>query len=527
MTIASAPGPRRERTPLAPLLEMERIVKDFPGVRAVRDVSLSVAAGEVLAVVGENGAGKSTLMRVAAGVYPIHSYGGVVRLAGEALSLRSVSDGERAGISLVSQEVQIVPEMTVAENIFLNRELGFPLRKRDMEAQSAELLSGFGLAIDPRVPIRRLGVGQRQMVMLARARAHHQARVIIFDEPTASLSGREVGAFFDMIHRLAAADVACVFVSHRIDEVFEIADRIAVMRNGELMSILHRRQSTPRAVVSLMVGRDLGELYQRHPTAPGPVVLELSHVRVASPRDPDRLVVSDVSLAVRAGEIVGLFGLLGAGRTELASTLVGAWRGKRSGEIKVLGTGAAVRSPGDAAAHGLTLLTEDRRRFGLFANMNVRDNVNLGSLARVCKWQVVDDGRALSRTADLGRQLQIKAPSWLTPVMNLSGGNQQKVLLARLLAMEPAVLILDEPTRGIDVGAKAEIFELLDDLTTRGLGVLLISSELREVAAMSDRIVVLYKGRVTATFDERPFDERLLLEAATGGQTDAPREEER
>jgi D-xylose transport system ATP-binding protein len=525
MTGADTQSLGTDSAPVPPVLEMERIVKEFPGVRAVRDVSLGVAAGEVLAVVGENGAGKSTLMRVAAGVYPAHSYSGVVRLAGEALAPRSVADAERAGISLVSQEVQIVPEMTVAENIFLNREVGFPLHKREMEAEAAELLSAFGLVIDPRMAIRRLGVGQRQMVMLARARAH-QARVVIFDEPTASLSGREVEAFFDMVRRLAAANVACVFVSHRIDEVFEIADRIAVMRNGELVSILDRRQTTPREVVALMVGRDLGELYRRHASALGPVVLELNHVSVASPRDPDRLVVSDVSLAVRAGEIVGLFGLLGAGRTELASTLVGAWRGKHSGDIKVMGSGAAIRSPGDAAARGLTLLTEDRRRYGLFANMNVRDNVNLGSLARVSRWQVVDDGQALGRTADLGTQLRIRAPGWLAPVMNLSGGNQQKVLLARLLAMQPAVLILDEPTRGIDVGAKAEIFELLDGLTTRGLGVLLISSELHEVAAMSDRVVVLYKGHVTAVFDRRPFDERLLLEAATGGQSHAPSEKE-
>jgi D-xylose transport system ATP-binding protein len=509
---------------MSPLLNLERIIKEFPGVQAVRDVSLSLYSGEVLAVVGENGAGKSTLMRVAAGVYPVHSYGGTVRLAGETLSLHTVSDAERAGISLVSQEVQVVPAMTVAENIFLNRELGFPLRTREMLTRSVDLLRRFGFAIDPAIPIGRLGVGQQQMVMLARALAH-EARVIIFDEPTASLSGQEVGAFFDMVRRLTAAQVGCVFVSHRIDEVFEIADRIAVMRNGELVSILPKQATSPREIVALMVGRDLGAMYQRHPSVIGPTVLELSHYFVASPRDPARLVVTDVSLEVRSGEIVGLFGLVGAGRTELASALVGAWPGRHGGDVKIAGRAALITSPKDAAARHMALLTEDRRRFGLFANMNLRDNVNLGSLERVSRWQVLDDRQALIRTAQLGQQLRIRAPSWLAPVTNLSGGNQQKVLLARLLAMKPAILVLDEPTRGIDIGAKAEIFALLDDLTRQGLGVLLISSELQEVIAMSDRIVVLYKGRVTAAFSDRPFDERRVLEAATGGEAVGVRQE--
>ena len=509
-----------------PLLQMEHIVKEFPGVRAVRDVTLSVVSGEVVAVVGENGAGKSTLMRVAAGVYPVHSYSGVVRLAARRLALRSVSDGENAGISLVSQEVQVVPEMTVAENLFLNREVGFPLRRRRMEERSAEILARFDLAVDPRTPIGRLGVGQRQMVMIARALVR-DARLIIFDEPTASLTGREVDAFFSIVRRLTADEVACVFVSHRIDEVFEIADRIAVMRNGELVAVARRDETTHREVVSLMVGRDLGEMYVRHPVPPGPPILEVEHATVSSRRDPDRLYVSDVSLTVRAGEIVGLFGLLGAGRTELASALVGAWRGNRGGEVRVGGVPVQINTPSDASEHRLTLLTEDRRRLGLFTNMNVRDNVNLGSLAEVSRWQVIDDRRALARTETLGAQLRIKAPGWLTPVLNLSGGNQQKVLLARLLAMEPSVLILDEPTRGIDVGAKAEIFALLDDLTRHGLGILLISSELHEIAAMSDRVVVLYKGRITATFDGRPFDEHRILVAATGGDTGRAHDGER
>jgi D-xylose transport system ATP-binding protein len=516
MTIVATAGSPQEHIEPAPLLELESISKEFPGTLAVHDVSLKVTGGEVLAVVGENGAGKSTLMRVAAGVYPTHSHAGIVRLAGEELSLHSVRDGERAGIFLVSQEIQVAPDMTVAENIFLNRELGFPLRVRDMEVRSAELLSQFGLAINPRVPIRSLGVGQRQMVMLARARSQ-RARVVIFDESTASLSGPEVGAFFDMVRRLTSAGVGCVFVSHRIDEVFQISDRIAVMRNGALVSIVERRHTTPKQVVSLMLGREVGALYQRHPAERGPFVLELDHMNVASPRDPSRMLVCDVSLAVRAGEIVGMFGLLGAGRTELAMAVVGASPGKVSGEIRVMGTAAAIQSPGSAAAHRISLLTEDRRRFGLFPQMNVRDNVNLGSLADISKWQVVDDRLALRRVLDVNQRLSIKAPSWFARVIHLSGGNQQKVLLGRLLVMQPAVLILDEPTRGVDVGAKAEIFALLDDLRSRGFGILLISSEIQEIVGMSDRVVVLYKGRVTATFDQPPFSDSALLGAATGG----------
>jgi D-xylose transport system ATP-binding protein len=501
-------------------LELSHIVKTFPGVQAVRDVSLTISSGEVVAVVGENGAGKSTLMRVASGVYPLQSYSGSVRLDGQVVEFHSVADAESAGIVLVSQEVQDVPAMTVAENIFLNHEIGFPLDVGEMRRRSTELLARYGSTIDPRVKMGQLGVGQRQMVMLTRALVN-EAKFVIFDEPTASLAGHEVAAFFKMVGRLTASGVGCAFVSHRIDEVFEIADRIAIMRNGELVGIAEKRETTPRDVVRLMVGRELAAGHLRERVVPGDVRLELSHFCLSKPGRSEQLVVNDVSFHVRAGEIVGLFGLMGAGRTELASGLVGTWPGLRSGECRIRGEAAVVGSPKGAIRKGMTLLTEDRRRLGLFTKMNVRDNVNLGSLEDVSKLQVIDDERALARTSQFGKQLGIKAPSWLGSVANLSGGNQQKVLLARLLAMKPSVVILDEPTRGIDVGAKAEIFALLNNLTKEGLAVLLISSELNEVVEMSDRIVGLYKGRVVATFDHPPFDQHAILEAATGGSAPA------
>lgn len=520
MTLSTEPDEAPASSVTGSSLELSHIIKSFPGVQAVRDVSLTIAAGEVVAVVGENGAGKSTLMRVAGGVYPLQSYSGSVLLDGRAVEFHSVADAERAGIVLVSQEVQDIPAMTVSENIFLNHELGFPLDVGEMRRRSADLLARYGSKIDPRVKMGQLGVGQRQMVMLTRALVN-EAKFVIFDEPTASLAGHEVAAFFKMVRRLTASGVGCAFVSHRIDEVFEIADRIAIMRNGELVGISEKRQTTLREVVRSMVGRELAAGHLRERVVPGDVRLELNHYCLSKPGRAEQFVVNDVSFYVRAGEIVGLFGLMGAGRTELASGLVGTWPGLRSGECRIRGEAAVVGSPSGAIRRGMTLLTEDRRRLGLFTKMNVRDNVNLGSLQDVSKFQVVDDERALARTAQFGKQLGIKAPSWLGSVANLSGGNQQKVLLARLLAMQPSVVILDEPTRGIDVGAKAEIFALLNSLTKEGLAVLLISSELNEVVEMSDRIVGLYKGRVVATFDQPPFDQRAILEAATGGSAPA------
>ena len=488
----------------------------FGGAEALCGVSLTIRPGEILAVVGENGAGKSTLMKIAAGVHTAGSFRGSMVVGGRHVAFHSVRDAERAGILHIPQELQVVPDLSVAENVFLGHEPGFVVRWDQMVQRTSEVLRSFGLDLDPRIPIRRLGVGEQQTVLLTRALIQ-ESSFVLFDEPTASLTGVEVDHLFEAMRQLRRDGVGCVFVSHRLDEVLEIADRIAVMRNGELIAILPRSETDSRQLVALMLGRALGELHERERPAFGRVLLEGRGLWAANPTDPSRRVVDAVSLTVRAGEILGLYGLVGAGRSELALSMFGAWPGRSGGDLILDGRRAQIRRPQDAIRQGLCLLTEDRRRRGLFLLLSVAENINIGSLWGVSRWSVISPARAARRADEYRSLLNVQATSLALPVSSLSGGNQQKVLIGRLLAMKPKVLILDEPTRGIDVGAKAEVFHLINQLTAEGLGVLLISSEVDEVLAMADRMVVLYKGRVSGEFDAALATREAVLAAATGG----------
>ena len=499
------------------MLELSGIRKSFGGAEALRGVSLTTSAGEILAIVGENGAGKSTLIKIAAGFYPSGSFEGGIRIDGRPAAFGSVHDAEAAGVLHIPQEVQVVPELSLAENVYLGREPGAIVRQRDMVAGTASALARLGLHLDPTLPIKRLGVGQQQAVLLARALIQ-ETKFVLFDEPTASLTGTEVTKLFGVMRRLKADGVGCVFVSHRLDEVLDIADRIAVMRNGELVAMLPRGEADAARLVTLMVGRALGDLYVRKRPPLGDVVLRARDYTVSSPADPRRHVVDGVSLEVRSGEIVALYGLVGAGRTELARALIGAWPGWHEGQLFLRGTPVTIKNPRDAIKHGLCLLTEDRRHLGLFPLLSVGENVNVGSLERVSRWQVIDSVAAVRRAAEFQERLRIRTSTLAAPVSSLSGGNQQKTLLGRLLAMKPSVLILDEPTRGIDVGAKAEVFELLNQLTADGLGILLISSEVHEALAMGDRLLVLYKGRISGEFESGHASREAVLAAATGGE---------
>jgi ABC-type sugar transport system ATPase subunit len=484
-------------------------------------VSLSIFPGEVLAIIGENGAGKSTLLKILTGLHPAGSYQGDITVDGTAVQFHSVRDAERSGILGIAQEVQVVPELSVAENVFLGREPGAVIRQHEMRAQTSAALQRFGLDLDPSTPIRRLGVGQQQTVLLSRA-IIQRSRYVLFDEPTASLTGTEVARLFEVMRRLKADGVGCVFVSHRLDEVLEIADRIAVMRNGELVTVVRRDEVDAGQLVTLMLGRKLGDLARRRRPELGEVVLEAHHMWACSPSDPERRVVDDVSITVHSGEIVAMYGLVGAGRSEFALSVFGAWPAASGGDVLVNGRHTDIKRPADAIAHGICLLTEDRRHLGIFPLLGVEENINLGSLQMVSRLQVVDRSAAAERALGYKRRLNIQTASMSALISTLSGGNQQKTLVGRLLAMQPSVLLLDEPTRGIDVGAKAEVFNLLNELTSEGLGILLISSEVHEVLAMGDRIVVLYKGRVAGQLDAADAERETLLALATGG-SDAQR----
>jgi ribose transport system ATP-binding protein len=474
-----------------PLLEMRGITKRFPGVVALQDVSLHLRKGEVLALAGENGAGKSTLMKVLGGAYLPDA--GEVRVDGAPVRLPTVRDARRAGIALIHQELMLAPNLDVAGNIFLGNEatgsLWAPLRRRPQREAALPLLARVGLAHAPHTPLARLTVGERQMVEIAKALSQ-QARIIVMDEPTSSLTASESARLFQIIGQLRAEGLGIVYISHRMEEVRALADRVMVLRDGRHAGELERADATHERIVSLMVGRELQAHYfpERPSVAPGDVVLSVADLRVAGAPAP-------VSFDVRRGEILGFAGLVGSGRTELMEAVFGA-HPALGGAMQVEGRVFRPRHPRDAIRHGVYLAPEDRKRHGLVLPMSVAANVSLPSLPDHARLGFLDRGRERRVAAAEVARFRVKTPSLDRPVVNLSGGNQQKVVLGKWLAMTPRVLILDEPTRGIDVGAKAEIYRHMAELAAQGLAILMVSSEMEEVLGMSDRVVVMHERRI-------------------------------
>jgi ribose transport system ATP-binding protein len=504
VTAASSPTAVSQRTPV---LEACRLSKQFASVRALDEVSLTVAPGEVLAVVGENGAGKSTLMKILAGVE--RPSAGSLRVDGRNVEFSGVRAALRQGIALIHQELNLAPQLDVAANISLGREaswFGF-IRRAEVERQASKYLAAVGLDVSPRTIVSTLPIGKQQLVEIAKALSVN-ARVLIMDEPTSSLSQFESQKLFDVIRDLRSRGVSILYVSHRLGEVQDLADRVLVLRDGQYVGSLTRDEIDRQRMVSMMVGRNLNQFYHRTPHPPGDVVLRVTDLRVpANPRHK-------VNFELRAGEIVAIAGLVGAGRTELLTTLFGVTPAS-AGSV-VLGTLAQPPQSVSAAIEaGLMLVSEDRRLTGLLTRMSVKRNLSLASLRR--------DQRAgfLNRSAEERicssaiRQLRIKAsPPQLAAT--LSGGNQQKVVLGKWLAMEPKVLLLDEPTRGIDVGSKAEIYELLHELAGRGLAILFVSSELEEVLGLADRVLVMHEGRFAGELARPEMSETAIMKLATG-----------
>ncbi|WP_405141896.1 sugar ABC transporter ATP-binding protein [Sphaerisporangium sp. NBC_01403] len=495
-----------------PVLEARQITKRFPGVVALDRVSFAVLPGEVHALVGENGAGKSTLIKIFTGVY--RPDGGELRYQGAPAAFATPLDARRSGISTIYQEINLVPMMSVARNLLLGREPRNRLGVIDatrMYAEAERVLSGYGVRTDVRRPLRTLGMGAQQMVALARA-ISVDARVVIMDEPTSSLEPREVETLFGVIRRLRDDGIGVVYVSHRLDELYQVCDRVTVLRDGRTahtgpLAGLERLQ-----LISLMLGRDLDEV-----RTGGATRFSRDHEAVATGEPvvearglTRRHVLSEVSVSVRPGEVVGLGGLLGAGRSETAKAIMGAMP-LDSGEVLVAGFPLRRGSTSTAIRAGVSLLPEDRKAEGIIPNLSVRENIVLASLPSLARGGVVSDARIDEVVAAFMRKLRIKASSPHQKVSELSGGNQQKVLLARWLAMRPRALLLDEPTRGIDVGAKAEVQALIEELAGEGLGVLLISSDLEELAEGSDRIVVLREGAVVGELSGAEVTEEGIM----------------
>jgi ABC-type sugar transport system ATPase subunit len=481
------------------VLRLDAVGKTFPGVRALAGVSLDVRAGEVLGLVGENGAGKSTLIKIVGGVYPHGSYEGAVLLGGQARRFASAADALAAGVAVVHQELSLVPGMSVAENLLLGREprrFGFVDGARlvaEARAMLARTVADEDAgAIDPEAAVETLGVGRQQVVEIARALGA-DARVVFLDEPTAALTDQEAARLHELVRAGRARGAAFVYVSHRLDEIFALCDRVAVLRDGKLVAVRATTEVTRDEIVALMTGKTAGTLARPEPeTAPGPEVLRVDGLTLAHPTLPGRRVLDGVSLAVRAGEVVALAGAMGAGRTALLSALFGLARGKVGGAARLADAAFAPRAPADAIARGVALVPEDRKHHGLVLGQSVADNLTIASLA-----SAFFDPAAAERTAQAAaRDLGVKAPGLDALVDTLSGGNQQKVVLAKWLLTEPRLLLLDEPTRGVDVGARAEIFRIIRRLTTSGLAVLMASSDLEEIRLLADRVVVLREGRV-------------------------------
>jgi ABC-type sugar transport system ATPase subunit len=509
------PDERTSVSDVQPLLQMIGIDKHFPGVHALDSVGLAVYPGECLGLVGENGAGKSTLMKILSGVYPADA--GTILIDGQEVHPHNPHHAQTLGVSIIYQEFNLFPNLSVEENIFIGREpnsAGF-VQRRSLRESARQLLGQLGVDLDPGALVRNLSVAQQQMVEIAKALSFN-ARIVIMDEPTSALTEIEVQALFRIIRELKDRGLGVIFITHRLEEVFAVCDRITVLRDGRNAGDLDTRHATTGLVVQLMVGRPVEELAHHDGPESGPIVLSVRGLsRRGTAKDASKVVLSDVDLDLRAGEILGLSGLVGSGRTELARAIFGA-DPFDSGQIVIDDTPVSIRTPQDAIEHGIVLVPEDRKLQALILLLNVRENISLPSLSRLSRLGFVrrNDERALaSRYIDA---LRIRTPSQTQRVLNLSGGNQQKVVLAKWLAREPRILIVDEPTRGIDVGAKAEVHELLRRLADSGVAILMISSELPEILRMSDRIAVMREGRIAGELTRAEATQERIMELSTG-----------
>jgi ribose transport system ATP-binding protein len=497
-----------------PLLEVRGVCKQFPGVRALHRVNLQLDYGEVLAVVGENGAGKSTLMGILAGIQQPDA--GEIRLAGQPVRLDSVRAAAAHGIALIHQELNLADNLDVGGNIFLGREpqWGGFVDRAAIARRASEVLRLVGLSVSPRTIVNTLPLGRRQLVEIAKALSV-QARVLIMDEPTSSLSTAETATLFQVVHDLRARGVSIIYISHRLREVQELADRATVLRDGENAGELARQEISHDRLVQLMVGRDVSRFYARRQHAIGTPALAVRGL--TTPAHPEQR----LTFEVRAGEIIGVAGLVGAGRTELLRTLFGVDQAP-SGEVQVAGRPVRLRRPHDAIRAGIALVPDDRAQAGLIVEMTVRENLTLAGLRRDRIGGAILNRRRERAVADeMIARLNIKTPHAQQVVRHLSGGNQQKVVLGKWLALQPPVLLLDEPTRGIDVGAKQEIYQLMERLAASGVAILFASSELEEILGMSDRVLVMQDGRMAGELPRAELSEEAVLRLATGGRARA------
>ncbi len=492
---------------MSPLLKLDHITKRYPGVTALNNVTVSFEQGEVHALLGENGAGKSTLIKILAGAVAPDE--GSISMEGEPLENITPALSAKMGIGVIYQEFTLVPTLTVAENMFLGKERrnGIFLNKKTMTEKAREVLGELDVEIDPSVPVKQLSVAYQQIVEISKALAG-DVRVLVMDEPTAPLTNAEVDSLFRLVRKLREKGVTIIFISHRMEEIFQIADRVTVLRDGKYIRTLPIGQTNAPELISLMVGRSIDEQYPAREARIGETILEVQNLCAGN-------FIKNVSFSVRAGEIVGLSGLIGAGRTELVRAIYGA-DPLTSGEILLCGKAVSLKTPARSIAQGVALLPESRKEQGLVLGMSIADNLMMSTVKKLSRWIFLKKAQCTRLAADYIGQLRIKTPSPAVKVVNLSGGNQQKVVIGKFLAASPRLIFFDEPTRGIDVGAKHEIYQLMNRLVSQGKAIVMISSELPEILGMSDRILVMHEGRLAATLDREEATQERIMQFASG-----------
>ena len=506
-----------------PILEMRDITKTFPGVKALSNVNLSVEEGEIHAVVGENGAGKSTLMKVLSGVYPSGTYDGKIIYRGQECHFKGIHDSERVGIVIIHQELALVPMLSITENIFLGNEhaRNGVIDWDANEARTAALLKKVGLSEDPNTLITHIGVGKQQLVEIAKALSK-EVKLLILDEPTASLSEKDSQALLDLLLEFKRQGITSILISHKLNEISHVADHVTIIRDGQTIETLARGEITEDRIITSMVGRSLDDRYPPRDPHVGEVVFEVKNWSVYHPLHADRQVIKGIDLKVRRGEVVGIAGLMGAGRTEFAMSMFGRSYGRRiTGEAFLNGKKLDLSSVGRAVKQGVAYVTEDRKTYGLNLIDHIKHNITIANLDGVSRHSVIDDLRELDVANEYRTKTNIRSPNVYQKVGNLSGGNQQKVVLSKWLFANPEVLILDEPTRGIDVGAKYEIYTIIGRLAAEGKAIIVISSEMPELLGITDRIYVMNDGRMVGEMAASDASQEKIMRAIVRGEQKA------
>lgn len=500
---------------MAKILEIRNITKSFGPVTVFKNVDLDLDTGEIIALVGENGAGKSTLMNVLGGVYPAGTFSGSIAIDGKQKRFKSERDSKNAGIEMIHQEISLHLDLSVAENIFLgNLRSNFGLVDwKGVYKEAQQHLDMVKLNVDPREKTRNLSTGQHQMLSIARALACNP-KILLFDEPTSALAETDAENLLDIIRTLKERRISCIYISHRLEEVMKISDRIVVLRDGNLISNRPRVDCTIEMIIEDMVGRKLDEMYPKQQVSIGGEVMRVEALSVAHPYIVGKNIVEDISFSVKSGEILGVSGLVGSGRSETMNAIFGSLK-KETGKIFIEGKEIKADRPRQAMEHGIGLLTEDRKRSGVVSSMSVRENMTLVSLKAISKSGIIEKRKEIALAQKYYNKLQVKSEGIEDSIMSLSGGNQQKVVLSKWLMKDIKVLILDEPTRGVDVGAKVEIYNIITELAKSGLAIIMVSSELPELLGMCDRLIVFSRGKIRANFTRNEATQEKVMAAAT------------